>query len=408
MNCRVCHLVDEYARNPGTTGTRTYADFARRGYPMPIGDTTRRGNSPLRSVQLARGEPSSLRRRGSQRRGSGRRNLHGDLRWLLPDERAQAVAPSRASSHRRTAWVRPCPATAFRTRRILAGMSPAKSGCSASPRRCVSTSTPSATSSWCAVPPRSSRPYMRALGHLSAGRALAAASLALQSLSDPHRGSPRGGRDGGRATRAVCARRWRRCPRPSCSTTHRACVRAPRSGLQPSARTNWPACKESSWPSPPPRRRRRTSSPRGCGRLHRLPRAAPHFTDFGFHDDGVAQRLRQHPRAARSRRWRCRPSHSNLLATFRAVPDRRRPVPRAAVGSEPGPDDLRHLENMLGNDAVPSARRRSTATLGHATGVIDMARLLPSRSPASDPRPARPRPVGAVLPRRARLSWRRP
>jgi len=33
MNCRACHLVDE-SPDPGTTGTRTYADFATRS-PIP-------------------------------------------------------------------------------------------------------------------------------------------------------------------------------------------------------------------------------------------------------------------------------------------------------------------------------------------------------------------------------------
>ena len=54
MNCRVCHLVDE-SPDPGTTGTRTYADFARRS-PIPDrGDGrthTPRNSPPLVNASL--------------------------------------------------------------------------------------------------------------------------------------------------------------------------------------------------------------------------------------------------------------------------------------------------------------------------------------------------------------------
>jgi hypothetical protein len=56
MNCRVCHLVDE-SPDPGTTGTRTYADFAVRS-PIPDrGDGrthTPRNSPPLVNASLAR------------------------------------------------------------------------------------------------------------------------------------------------------------------------------------------------------------------------------------------------------------------------------------------------------------------------------------------------------------------
>ncbi|HEY7376941.1 MAG TPA: hypothetical protein VIF57_32580 [Polyangia bacterium] len=56
MNCRACHLVDE-APDPGTTGIRTYADFARRS-PIPDrgdGHThTPRNSPPLVNASVAR------------------------------------------------------------------------------------------------------------------------------------------------------------------------------------------------------------------------------------------------------------------------------------------------------------------------------------------------------------------
>ena len=56
MNCRACHLVDE-SPDPGTTGTRTYADFATRS-PIPDrGDGrthTPRNSPPLVNASLAR------------------------------------------------------------------------------------------------------------------------------------------------------------------------------------------------------------------------------------------------------------------------------------------------------------------------------------------------------------------
>jgi hypothetical protein len=58
MNCRVCHLVDE-SPDPGTTGIRTYADYALRS-PIPDrGDGrthTPRNSPPLVNASLARDE----------------------------------------------------------------------------------------------------------------------------------------------------------------------------------------------------------------------------------------------------------------------------------------------------------------------------------------------------------------
>ena len=66
MNCRACHLVDE-GPDPGTTGIRTYADFARRS-PIPDrGDGrthTPRNSPPLVNASLA---PSPTWRASSAR-----------------------------------------------------------------------------------------------------------------------------------------------------------------------------------------------------------------------------------------------------------------------------------------------------------------------------------------------------
>ena len=62
MNCRACHLVDE-SPDPGTTGIRTYADYARRS-PIPDrGDGrthTPRNSPPLVNASIAREEAFAL------------------------------------------------------------------------------------------------------------------------------------------------------------------------------------------------------------------------------------------------------------------------------------------------------------------------------------------------------------
>jgi len=60
MNCRACHLVDE-SPDPGTTGIRTYADYARRS-PIPDrgdGRTHTPRNSPPRPRRASSGPSSS-------------------------------------------------------------------------------------------------------------------------------------------------------------------------------------------------------------------------------------------------------------------------------------------------------------------------------------------------------------
>src|SRR4051812_46698567 len=96
MNCRACHLVDE-SPDPGTTGTRTYADFARRSAIPDRGDGrthTPRNSPPLVGASLTRDESLFLHFDGEF--ASAEDLVVGgftgrNFGWL-PDEGAQAVA----------------------------------------------------------------------------------------------------------------------------------------------------------------------------------------------------------------------------------------------------------------------------------------------------------------------------
>ena len=169
--------------------------------------------------------------------------------------------------------------------------------------------------------------------------------LALRSLSDPERAAAaaRSRRDR-RRVRAPPARGAGGAARAQAAgQPRRARVRAPRSALRVRRGRAGRACA-SSWPSPRSPPAPATSIAGGgignCVACH----APPHFSDFGFHNSGVAQEDTTPSTArARSRRWRSRAWRNvrrrrRPSAALRDVPDGRRAVPGGAGGHEPGLD----------------------------------------------------------------------
>jgi hypothetical protein len=111
--------------------------------------------------------------------------------------------------------------------------------------------------------------------------------------------------------------------------------------------------------------------------------APPHFTDFGFHNTGVAQAEYELAHGAGSFQTLTIPS----LAERQADPARFLPPSAmfpAGAGpflsqvstADPGRTDL-GVWNVLGNDALPGPQAALVATLGSATGVATVAELLP-------------------------------
>ena len=412
MNCRACHLVDE-SPDPGTTGTRTYADFARpQPDPADRGDGrthTPRNSPPLVNASLARDGDFFLHYDGEFPSAedlvvgtfTGR-----NFGWL-PTSAPRPSRTSRASSAPTTAAMSSPrllrPFVHDDPRRDVArnpGDLPPPRG--AAPRR----QRRQRRASCCAVPPGRRRVHARA--RLSAGRRWPVHRLALRSLSDPERtaAAARGRRDAvdyARRLRAALAALARaEAARQPC----RARVRAPRSALRVRrGRTGRPA--RSSWPSPPPRRRRRTSSPPAVSataspatRRRTSPTSASTTT-------ASPRRITTASTArARSRRWRSR--------AWRSVRRRPRPSCRLPRCTRPAParssrsrrrrtraDGPRRLER--------AGKRRGSRAAGDAGGHPRPrdgrhrhgAAAAPRDRPLQDRGPARPRPVGAVLPHRA-------
>ncbi|HWJ55018.1 MAG TPA: hypothetical protein VNR90_02355 [Vicinamibacterales bacterium] len=111
--------------------------------------------------------------------------------------------------------------------------------------------------------------------------------------------------------------------------------------------------------------------------------APPHFTDFGFHNNGVAQEDYDGVHGAGAFAALAIPT----LAERQAAPESFLPpsamYPTSAgpflaqpAADGPGRTDL-GVWNVLGNDAVPGPQATLVATLGRATGVTDVAALLP-------------------------------
>jgi hypothetical protein len=111
--------------------------------------------------------------------------------------------------------------------------------------------------------------------------------------------------------------------------------------------------------------------------------APPHFTDFGFHNNGVAQEEYDGVHGAGAFAALAIPS----LAQRQAAPESYLPPSAlypngtgtflaAASADAPGRTDL-GVWNVLGNDAVPAPQAALTETLGRATGVATVAEMLP-------------------------------
>ena len=341
MNCRVCHLVDE-SPDPGTTGTRTYADFARRS-PIPDrGDGrthTPRNSPPLVNASLARDENFFLHYDGEFPSAedlvvgtfTGR-----NFGWL-PDERAQAVAHIARvirADDGSDEFALPCYGLSYTT--ILAGMSPAIPEICRLPealRLDVNAVSDEQVVRGAAAVVAA---YMRALVYQQDGAGQYIGSpfdrfLILNGLPR----QPEAGETGGRL-RATFARGAGGAARAQAAgQPRRARVRAPRSGLRVRrGRAGRPAHL--------PGRARRRGADGGRARrrryrqLHRLPRAA------ALHRLRLPQQrrrpggLRRRPRRGRVRGagdpgpGGASGGAGDLLAAFRAVPDRRRPVPRAS------------------------------------------------------------------------------
>ena len=96
MNCRACHLVDDAKETPGG-GNRSYADFARHS-PIPAREDGRtmtpRNSPPLVNASLARPRPFFLHFDGEfpSTVALVEGTLTGRNFGWLPDERGQAVA----------------------------------------------------------------------------------------------------------------------------------------------------------------------------------------------------------------------------------------------------------------------------------------------------------------------------
>jgi cytochrome c peroxidase len=111
--------------------------------------------------------------------------------------------------------------------------------------------------------------------------------------------------------------------------------------------------------------------------------APPHFTDFGFHNTGVAQEDYDGVHGAGAFAALAIPglaereaSPAAFLPPSALYPTGAGPFLAPPAASTPGLTDL-GVWNVLGNEAVPGPQATLAATLGRATGVTEMAELLP-------------------------------
>jgi hypothetical protein len=387
MNCRVCHLVDE-SPDPGTTGTRTYADFARRS-PIPDrGDGrthTPRNSPPLVSASLSRTENFFLHYDGEF--PSAEELVVGtytgrNFGWL-PGEQAQAVAHIarviRADDGSDPLAVS-CHGLSYTT--ILAGTSPAIPETCRLPealRLDVNTVSDQALVRGAAAVVAA---YMRALVYQQddAGQYLGSPFDRFLILN----GLPRQPEAG--ETAIEYARRLRAAlaalPAPRLldnpavlAFEHHDQVFAFGAGelaglrvflAEPAAAA--PTADEIA-----------AGGIGNCIACH----APPHFTDFGFHNSGVAQEDYDGVHGAGAFAALAIPSLADrqaapavFLPPSALYPTAAGPFLAPPSASNPGLTDL-GVWNVLGNDAVPGSQATLVATLGRATGVTDMAQLLP-------------------------------
>ena len=413
MNCRVCHLVDE-SPDPGTTGTRTYADFARRS-PIPDrGDGrthTPRNSPPLVNASLARDENFFLHYDGEFPSAedlvvgtfTGR-----NFGWL-PDERAQAVAHIARvirADDGSNEFASPCYGLSYTT--ILAGTSPAIPEICRLPEALrldvnAVSDEPLVRGAAAVV-----AAYMRALVYQQDGAGQYIGSpfdrfLILNGLPrQPEAGET--GVDYARRLRAALA------ALPAPKLLDNPAVLAfehhdqdfafgadELAGLriflaEPAAAA--PTADELA-----------AGGIGNCIACH----APPHFTDFGFHNNGVAQVDYDGVHGAGAFAALAIPglaerqaAPATFLPPSGLYPTGAGPFLAQPSAANPGLTDL-GVWNVLANDAVPGAQ----ATLAAHPGPRDRrhrhgAAAAPRDRALQDRGPARPRPVGAVLPHRGR------
>jgi hypothetical protein len=387
MNCRVCHLVDE-SPDPGTTGTRTYADFARRS-PIPDrGDGrthTPRNSPPLVNTSLARDENFFLHFDGEFPSAedlvvgtfTGR-----NFGWLA-SERDLAIAHV-AGIIRRDDGTSPlalsCYGLSYST--ILAGTSPAI------PETCRLPETlrldVNAVDDEAVVRGTAAivAAYMRALVYQQddAGRYIGSPFDRFLILN----GLPRQPESNESAIDYVRRLRAALAALPAPKLLDNPSVLAFEHHEQPfafgaDALAGLRIFLAEPTAAAPTADEIAAGGVGNCVACH----APPHFTDFGFHNNGVAQEDYDGIHGAGAFAALAIPG----LAERQAAPETYLPAsglyptgagPFLAVPSaaNPGHTDL-GVWNVLGNDAIPGAQATLQATLGRATGVTDMAQLLP-------------------------------
>jgi hypothetical protein len=388
MNCRVCHLVDE-SPDPGTTGTRAYADFATRS-PIPQrGDGrthTPRNSPPLVNASLARDENFFLHFDGEFPSAedlvvgtyTGR-----NFGWL-PGERAEAISHIagviRADDGTDPLAV-PCYGLSYAT--ILAGTAPAIPETCRLPeplRIDVNAATDEDVVRGAAAVVAA---YMRALTY-------------QQDASGAYVGSP--------FDRFLILNGLPRLPDPGeRAIDYARRLRAALAALPAPKLLDNPGVlafehhdqafafdadalaglriflAEPAGGEAPTTAEIAAGGIGNCIACH----APPHFTDYTFHNNGVAQADYDGIHGAGAFAALAIPglaerqaAPATFLPASALYPTASGPFLSAPSAATPGRTDL-GVWNVLGNDAVPAAQATLIATLGRAAGVTDLSVLLP-------------------------------
>lgn len=390
MNCRACHLVDD-SPDPGTTGTRTYADFATRS-PIPDrGDGrthTPRNSPPLVNASLPRAGGFFLHFDGEFATAedlvvgafTGR-----NFGWL-PGEHADAVAHVAGvirGDDGRDALARGCNGLSYAT--ILKGTAPEIPATCRLPEPLRVDVTSATEEEVLRGVARVVAAYMRALTYQrdDANRYVGSPFDRFLILN----GLPR--QPGGGESAIEYARRLRAAL---------AALPAPKL-IDAAALPNLPSFAHHDQPfafgadalaglriflaEPAGAALERVEIERGgvgnCVACH----APPHFTDFGFHNNGAAQAEYDGVHGAGAFVALAIPTFTEREATPATFLP---PSPLYPTGSgtflsapsadAPGRTDL-GVWNVLGNDAVPGPQAALVTMLGGASGVTDVAQLLP-------------------------------
>jgi len=388
MNCRVCHLVDE-SPDPDTTGTRTYADFATRS-PIPDrGDGrthTPRNSPPLVSASLARDENFFLHFDGEFPSAedlvvgtyTGR-----NFGWLAT-EREQAIAHIagviRADDGTDPLAV-PCYGLSYTT--ILAGTAPEIPEICRLPeplRIDVNAATDEDVVRGAAAVVAA---YMRALVYQQDADARYIGSPfdrflilnGLPRLPDPGESAIDYARRLRAALAALPAPKLLDNPSVLAFEHHDQAfafgadaLAGLRIFLAEPAAAGTPTADEIA-----------AGGVGNCIACH----APPHFTDFSFHNNGVAQADYDGVHGAGAFAALAIPglaerqaAPATFLPPSTLYPTGAGPFLAAPSAAAPGRTDL-GVWNVLGNDAIPGTQATLLATLGRLTGVTDMATLLP-------------------------------